>query len=600
MRWRRWVAVTALSWGLLGHLGALAETRVALLIGNSRYAAVAQLKNANADAEILRQALISAGFDAVDLVTDLDRAAFIGALRAFEDKASKADIAVIYYAGHGLEMGGENYLVPVDAHLKTERDVVDETVPLSRALASLEGARRLKLVILDACRNDPFAATMVRNKATRAVTRGLARVEPQDSDVMIAFASKAGTVASDGEGENSPFALSLSRRLIEPGVDIRLALGNVRDDVLAATARSQEPYAYGSVGGGTISLAPGLTHVGAGAQPIQSADPGGAAVEMKLWASAEAAGTADGYETYIRSFPEGVFAVLARTRLAQLRTPLQSALLRPAPLQPSVETPRTPTQVEDALALTPEERLAIEASLLKKGANPGELDGVIDDETRAGMRTWQYNQGYAATGFLDAVQLESLVGPREKVAISLGGVAQVLQALPSNPDPRLKQAATALSGRPLSYTVHEGHLYLAVPDPGGLSFQDAKELAEKAGGHLATIRSPAANDAIFRLIKSDPRFWWKDTGERFTSGPWIGYWQQPGSRNSRTGWIRADGSKLGYSNWDKRAGQPNEIDLGAGPGAAAFGGRSDGEPSAKWQDAVMMKQSAPGLIIEVP
>ncbi|WP_203426244.1 caspase family protein [Sinorhizobium sp. BG8] len=234
--------------------GAAEAKRVALLIANQKYEATAQLNNPANDVELMRQSFESAGFDSVNTVHDLDRAAMVKALRDFEDQAIDAEVAVVYYSGHAMEMNGVNYLLPVDAMLKSDRDVEDESVAIDRVQRALNGATRLKLFILDACRNNPFAQSMTRSIGTRAVTRGLARVEPESADTLIAFASKAGTVALDGEGSNSPFATALAKYLVEPGVDVRIALGKVRDEVVQVTNREQEPFVYGSLGGAQIFL----------------------------------------------------------------------------------------------------------------------------------------------------------------------------------------------------------------------------------------------------------------------------------------------------------------------------------------------------------
>ena len=233
---------------------AQAAKRVALLIGNEKYEATSQLNNPANDVELMKSSFEAAGFDTVTTVHDLDRGSMVRALRDFEDAAAGAEVAIIYYSGHGMEMNGENFLLPVDVSLKTDKDVEDEAIPLDRVQRSLEGATRLKLVILDACRNNPFEQSMTRSISTRAVSRGLARVEPESADLLVAFASKAGTVAMDGEGKNSPFATALSKYLTEPGVDVRIALGKVRDEVVTATNREQEPFVYGSLGGAQIFL----------------------------------------------------------------------------------------------------------------------------------------------------------------------------------------------------------------------------------------------------------------------------------------------------------------------------------------------------------
>ena len=253
---RRWVPILVLSLSVFVFQAGSAEAakRVALLIGNEKYEATSQLNNPANDVELMKASFEEAGFDEVKTVHDVDRASMVRALRDFEDAATGAEVAIIYYSGHGMEMNGQNFLLPVDVALKSDKDVEDEAVPLDRVQRSLEGATRLKLVILDACRNNPFEQSMTRSISTRAVSRGLARVEPESADLLVAFASKAGTVAMDGEGKNSPFATALSKYLTEPGVDVRIALGKVRDEVVSVTNRGQEPFVYGSLGGAQIFL----------------------------------------------------------------------------------------------------------------------------------------------------------------------------------------------------------------------------------------------------------------------------------------------------------------------------------------------------------
>jgi len=255
-RSRRWLPlflfVVSMACVQAGH--AEAGKRVALLIGNSAYQATSQLNNPANDVDLMKASFEQAGFDSVIAIHDVDRATMVRSLRDFEDSATGADVAIVYYSGHGMEMNGQNYLLPVDVNLKTDKDVEDEAIPLDRIQRSLEGATKLKLVILDACRNNPFEQSMTRSISTRAVTRGLARVEPESADLLVAFASKAGTVALDGEGKNSPFATALSKYLTEPGVDVRIALGKVRDEVVNETNRGQEPFVYGSLGGAQIFL----------------------------------------------------------------------------------------------------------------------------------------------------------------------------------------------------------------------------------------------------------------------------------------------------------------------------------------------------------
>src|SRR3954454_23214074 len=204
---RTFLSIVLTAWlTLLTGQPALADKRVALVIGNSSYRNVAKLSNPANDAAAVAAMFKSAGFDFVDSRLDLGASEMRKTLREFGSRARDADVAVIYYAGHGIELDGTNYLIPVDATLETDTDVLDETFPLDRVLFTVEPARQLRLVILDACRDNPFAKTMKRTIGSRAIGRGLAKVEPSSPNTMIAFAAKAGSTASDGDSKNSPFA----------------------------------------------------------------------------------------------------------------------------------------------------------------------------------------------------------------------------------------------------------------------------------------------------------------------------------------------------------------------------------------------------------
>jgi len=272
---------------------AYADKRVALVIGNSAYSSTAALQNPANDVVLLARALRAADFDSVDTALDLDRKGMIAALRDFEEKATGADVAVVYYSGHGMEMAGQNYLIPVDATLATDRDVVDEAITLERVQLALEGVKRLRLVILDACRNNPFETSMKRINGFKSVTRGLSRVEP-GTNSLVAFAAKAGTVADDGSGRNSPYATALAKRLVEPGIDVQLAFRLVRDDVLDATNQKQEPFVYGSLGGTVLPLSKEKL-----AEPAQATASDGDAA----WEAVKDAGDPQLVRDYLLRFP---------------------------------------------------------------------------------------------------------------------------------------------------------------------------------------------------------------------------------------------------------------------------------------------------------
>ena len=292
---------------------ALAEKRVALVIGISKYQQVPRLSNPARDADIMTSLFKKAGFDVVDSERDLGIADLRRVIREFSETSRDADISVVYFAGHGIEVDATNYLVPADARLLSDFDIEDETVSLDRVLKALDPVKRLKLVILDACRDNPFAKTMKRSVASRSIGRGLAKIEPAMSDTLIAFAAKAGAVASDGDGQNSPFATALVKYIAEPGLDLRLAFGRVRDDVLKTTGNRQEPFVYGSLGGETMALVP------LAAKP---ADPEAQArIDYELAAQV---GTRQGWDSFLASHNSGLYADLARAQKDKLSAAQQT------------------------------------------------------------------------------------------------------------------------------------------------------------------------------------------------------------------------------------------------------------------------------------
>lgn len=216
----------------------LSEFRVALVIGNARYAAQTPLDNPRNDAAAVAKALRDAGFRKVVSIEDLSRKAMVDALQEFQSEADRADWAVIYFSGHGVEIGGENYLVPVDAHLASDRNAPDEAVSLARVMDSVGGAKKLRMVILDACRNNPFNASMRRTLALKSGGKGLSPPKPP-AGTLVFYAAKDGEQAQDGKGSNSPFAAALVKNLGERRLELFKMLRYVTVDVQEATRDAQ-------------------------------------------------------------------------------------------------------------------------------------------------------------------------------------------------------------------------------------------------------------------------------------------------------------------------------------------------------------------------
>ena len=264
---------------------ARAERRVALVIGNSEYRNASPLPNTINDANAVATLFRSVGFEVVSSRNELGVLEFKRAVRDFLITAETADIAVVYYAGHGIEVNGANFLIPVDAKLARDYDVEDEAVALDRIVWALQPVRRLRLILLDACRDNPFAARLQRSVSTRAAPKGgLGKIDDVSADTLVAYAAKEGSVSYDGAGSNSPFAAALVKHIAEPGLDIRIALGRVRDEVLRTTAGRQEPFIYGSLGGSIIPV--GAVAGRQGARSDGEPRPGRAAVRRARHAGA--------------------------------------------------------------------------------------------------------------------------------------------------------------------------------------------------------------------------------------------------------------------------------------------------------------------------
>jgi hypothetical protein len=301
----------ALAPGLSGH--AFAQGRVALVIGNSAYGHVPSLPNPAHDARDVADALGRLGF-AVKTVTDADFDRMRRSLLEFGRAAQNAEMAVLYFAGHGVEIDGNNWLLPTDVELKYDADAGTEAIGLSFATQAVAGAKTLGLVILDACRNNPFKSSMRRANQGRSVQiLGLAPVEPV-SNVLVAYAARDGTVANDGTGRNSPYTGALLKHLETPGLEIDFLFRNVRDDVMAATDNEQQPFVYGSLSSEEIYFRP------APAVELAADDmPPPDAAEI-AWSFLQSTSDVLTLARFVDRFPASARVSDARMRIASLTT----------------------------------------------------------------------------------------------------------------------------------------------------------------------------------------------------------------------------------------------------------------------------------------
>lgn len=288
--------------------GTAEAKKVALIIGNSDYENSSSLANPANDAKIIADAARLAAFDKVTIASDLSTSKFQLALRDFRKQAIGADVAMVYFAGHGIESQGINWLIPVDAELKSSLDLPYEAINLDRVMESLSGAQ-IRMVVLDACRNNPFARSW--KSGTRSLTRGLAGVEADD--VLVIYAAAPGQTAMDGDDQNSPFARSFAKRLPQAGLPVQLLGGMVRDDVLAATGGMQRPFISASITGTPVYLVDGAQNIGP-SDPTETPSIAAldeATLDALAWQGAINADTQVAYRSYLKEFPGGKFASLA-------------------------------------------------------------------------------------------------------------------------------------------------------------------------------------------------------------------------------------------------------------------------------------------------
>ena len=247
--------------------------RLALVIGNGKYANVPALDNPANDAADLAQALRGVGFEVIEQ-QDASRDAMTKALREFSARLRGADVALFFYAGHGMQMNGENYLLPVDADIQTPADVRFNTVDLTDIQQEMEGGRRVNIIILDACRNNPFADRLAQS-GRAAPSRGLGRIDAAGEGSLIVYSTQPNNVALDGAGRNSPFTTALLKHIATPGLEVRQMLSRVRGDVLAATERRQTPWDSSSLTGDVfLAGMPQAQPAVAAAAPMPAPPPG--------------------------------------------------------------------------------------------------------------------------------------------------------------------------------------------------------------------------------------------------------------------------------------------------------------------------------------
>jgi len=295
-----------------------APNRVALVIGNGAYQHAPELANPSNDANAIATSLKGLGFTVFREV-DLSRVNMERLIRDFAKTLKGADAGLFFYAGHGLQVNGKNYLVPVDAKLNDEIDLEFEAIDLNKVLRIMERSTKTNMVFLDACRDNPLARNLARSMGTRSTSigRGLARVEA-GVGTMVAYSTQPGNVAVDGTGENSPFAAALLEQIGKPGIDVAAMLRRVRLSVIEATNGNQVPWSHSSLTGDFYFVNQGNVTVEVPPTPRPFDDR---ELELAFWNSVKDSVSASQLEAYLNRYPQGTFVELAQLKIASLALP---------------------------------------------------------------------------------------------------------------------------------------------------------------------------------------------------------------------------------------------------------------------------------------
>ncbi|MGX5799767.1 caspase family protein [Bradyrhizobium sp. Arg314] len=416
--------------------------RVALVIGNSKYVNAVALPNPANDAHLIASTLRNAGFEVIEGV-DQDNAGMHGLISKFTEESYNADLAVIFYAGHGMQVDGKNYLIPVDAELTSPAYLKTRTVQIDEFMAALPADPAVGIIILDACRDNPLARSLAAAlPKSRSLGAGLAPVDAKadgmgTGGVLIAYATDPGAIAFDGNGVDSPYSLALAKHLTEPGVEIQSALTRVRGEVTEATQGRQRPWHNASLGREVFlgkptsqtaaTLVTGAAETTAAPAPAQaSSEAPSWEVEQRLWDEASKKNAVPYYEAYLDQFPNGRFATVAKLNIDQLKDPATgkqvaaldandanvnpgSAVRTSVGITDEMKQTQGTELTESAIGLDRNGRIDLQLRIEALGNELGQVDGNLGPRTRQAIGVWQGKNGLPPTTYLTHEQLAFLV-----------------------------------------------------------------------------------------------------------------------------------------------------------------------------------------------
>lgn len=586
---------------------AAAGNRVALVVGNASYQFAQELINPLNDAKAVATTLRSLGFDVIHAV-DLDHISFLESLNQFQDRLVGAETALLYYAGHGIQFDGINYLLPTDSHLIDSFALSDNAIPLHDILDLMEGYASTNILLLDACRNNPFVDQLSQNGENQRSRKGLSRLKANDADTLIMYATSPGSVAEDGELGNSPFADAFVRHAPTVGAEFSQVARRIIRDVRKQTNYRQNPEMVSAMASDFF-----LSGLADSSQTEQVASD---------FEKAKYVDTLNGWSDFLKKYPQGFFSTLAQERLNILRA------------EQSVFNPFADfAEAEKQLNLRELDLLAMSMTLSALGYEIDAQSAKLDGDFRTAVRGFQKEWGLMATGYIDfdtwamveseTVQkaagrlfdaADNLVGIAAEKALNLskeeiraiitgiGSLGYVPESsnydrlhpvrsaisviqyrrgliydgfltaelaeellvlgrrsyagmahhykpthLPKDFDPRLVDLIRGARGKLMKYDYFDGKLYAVTMFKG--RWDDANWLAKSIGGHLAVISSNAEKQFITRLLEGDDRFFY--LGPEHWNGPALGYDSERFNFNSRDKVTSVTGEPANKLQWNR-------------------------------------------------
>ena len=557
----RCVLLTAL---LLAPAMSVAKGRVAFIVGNSSYENAPPLPNPTNDARLVARTLTDLGFE-VSQHTNLSRWEIAGELSNFLKRTEGADLTLFYFAGHGMQFGGRNFLLGTDARLESELDIQAEALDLDQVTRLLRKNSRAALIFVDACRDNPVATDFYRRTlpATRSAgLRGLAELSQRFDGAMVTFSASPGQVAYDGAGAYSPFATALATHLPTPNIEILTLMKRVIGDVKKETGDRQVPMVSNDLSREIV-----LREV---ALRPQNSDPTvGLDQEKTVFDAAKELATLHGWAKYFEKYPKGAF----RTRALEEE---HTVLLREAAhLEAGFRihkkfdglTPETARKLEARFGLNTNEILGVQALLKSRGFYEGALDGLPGPGTRAALVAFQQAYDLPETGMITRATTAALGWNIQKLNDRPVFSSLRLKPIPRDHyetlgmDPRLFELPYANAFRVrVIYGYLNDRLYVATRDIWGYTKYNPRNIEEGAKIYPVSIGSAAENKFVYDLTRFDPQFWSADgadvpANDRKTYGPSIGLWQPEGSPEPNGGWTFVGDESSRFRRWDR--GQPD-------------------------------------------